>query len=91
MTGSRYLAGSLSTSSISAERPSDPSGGPVWVVFNSAALRSKARRLAASDRARAATRLATPNSQLASESRRCTDLALRARTRNVAWNASSTS
>ena len=55
----------------------------------SASCCSCRRRRAASDRARAATRCATPCSQLASESFTQSDRALLASTRKVAWKASS--
>ncbi len=91
--GTRYRSGSRSSS---AQASAQPSGLSISILSTRLAAISpprcsSSRRLATSVQARAATRRATPNSQLAIEPRRRIDAALWARMRKVACEASSAS
>jgi hypothetical protein len=91
-TGARYRSGSRLSSWSSSGRRSGP--GPSSrssVPGTSSRGRSCARRRAAAAFALSAVRRATPYSQLPTRSRGTTEDALRTRTRNVAWKASSAS
>ncbi len=91
-TGPRCRAGRRASSSSRISRSSSgksSSGGSTWI--GALTRSSLALRRAARVRASFAVRTATPYSQLATFSRRTTEAAFRARTRNVAWKASSAS
>ena len=91
-TGTRQRSGSRSISSCSRPiRPSSRSPPAAIACRASAAQRSRSRRRAAFARARTAIRRAIRCSQGPSESSTQSERAFCTRTRNVAWNASSTS